>query len=388
MSDRNIQIPSLEVLRTHRSEKWRGFADDVIPLPVAEMDFEVAEPIRAILREMVDTSDLGYMGPIPEVGQSFASFAKSRWNWSVDPLQVHLATDVGVGVVEVIRTFMKPGDGLLINSPVYQNFYSWIRETGVAQVDVPFLYRGHDVAPDMPWDVDWDGIEKAYASGIKAHLLCSPHNPLGRIYSKEELNRLVALAKKHDVIIISDEIHAPLTYKEHTFTPLLSLGEDACAQTICVTAASKAWNIAGLKAAIIVTQSQAMDELMKKLPPAVHYRGSILGGFATAAAFSDGTLWLETAIAQLDENRRLLKTLLETHLPQVKYHLPQAGYLAWLDVRDLGLGDEPAATLLREKKVAFNDGFIYGEIGRGYVRLNFATSPEIITAAIKQIVQS
>ena len=386
MSDHFVSAPNLAELQTHRSEKWRGFPADVLPLPVAEMDFPVAQPIRDLLAEMVAKSDLGYLGSIPELGQGFAHFAGMRWNWEVDPLQVRAATDVGVAVVEILRVFTQPGDSILLSSPVYHNFYNWINETKLNLVDVPFERTGDE--SNNPWEINWDGIEKAYASGLKVHILCSPHNPLGRIYSKEELLRLVALAKRYEVLIISDEIHAPLTYKDKSFTPMLSLGKEAEEVSITVTAASKGWNIAGLKCAIIVTQNEALKSKLDSMPIAVHYRASLLGGFATAIAFAEGGVWLDSVIENLDHNRRMIKELLGSQLPSVRYHLPDNSYLAWLDLEALNLGEDPSITLLEKGRVAFNAGHTYGKQCSQYVRLNFATSPTIVTEAIHRIARA
>ena len=386
MSDHQFSAHNLAELHTHRSEKWRAFPQDVLPLPVAEMDFPVAEPIKAILIEMVAHSDLGYLGPIPELGLGFKKFAAERWNWTVDEKQVRAATDVGVAVVEILRVFTKPGDSILISSPVYHNFYTWINETKLTLVDVPFERTGDEAT--NPWVINWDSIEKAYASGIKVHLLCSPHNPLGFIHTKQDLLKYVALAKKHNVLIISDEIHAPLTFPGETFVPMLSLGTDAESVSVCVTAASKGWNIAGLKCAIIISQNVEMNSKLANLAPAMHYRASLLGGFATAVAFADSGVWLDTVITQLDHNRHLIKKLLAEKLPTVRYHIPQNSYLAWLDVESLSLGADPSATLIEKARVAFNAGHIYGKQCDQYVRLNFATSPEIITEAIDRIARS
>lgn len=384
MSDIDITAPSLAELSTHHSEKWRAFAPDVIPLPVAEMDFPVAAPIRELLHSMVEHSDLGYLGAIPELGNSFASFADSRWNWTVDPAHVRVATDVGVGVVEILRVLTNPGDGVLISSPVYQNFYTWINETKVKCIDVPFIHQqSGDVS--LAWSIDWKGIEEAYSSGVKVHLLCSPHNPIGRVYTKEELSKFVALAVKYNVIIISDEIHSPLEYSEHPFVPILTLGEDAQSHSVVVTAASKGWNIAGLKCAIIISGSEAMHERLNALPPALHYRASLLGAFATAVAFDKCAPWLDTVINQLDHNRNLISKLLAEHLPEVIYNPPQHSYLAWFDLSALNLGDEPTAAILDKSKVALNAGHIYGAQWGQFARMNFATSPEIITQAITQM---
>lgn len=386
MSDQQFSAHNLAELHTHRSEKWRGFPQDVLPLPVAEMDFPVAEPIKAILTEMVSHSDLGYLGPIPELGLGFKKFAAERWNWTVDEKQVRAATDVGVAVVEILRVFTQPGDSILISSPVYHNFYTWINETKLTLVDVPFERTGDEVK--NPWLVNWQAIETAYASGIKVHLLCSPHNPLGFIYTEQDLLKIVALAKKHDVLVISDEIHAPLTFPGETFVPILSLGSDAEAVSVTVTAASKGWNIAGLKCAIIISQNPEMNSKLANLAPAMHYRASLLGGFATAVAFADSGVWLDTAIAQLDHNRHLIKKLLAEKLPTVRYHIPQNSYLAWLDVESLNLGIDPSVTLIEKGRVAFNPGHAFGKQCDQYVRLNFATSPEIITEAIERIARA
>ena len=386
MSDSHLEFLTLEELATHRSEKWRGFASDVIPLPVAEMDFAVAEPIRKLLHTMVESSDMGYLGSIPELNASFSEFALTRWDWQVDPTKVRLATDVGVAVVELLRVFTAPGESILISSPVYQNFYTWMNETKVDCIDVPFIYTPTDDITST-WVIDWDGIEKAYQSGIKVHLLCSPHNPNGRMYSESELKRFIELARKNNVIIISDEIHSPLEYKEHPFTPILTLGSEAAECSVVVTAASKGWSIAGLKCAIIVSGNDQMHEKLNALPPALHFRASIFGAFATAIAFSEGTPWLDTVIKQLDQNRHLISTLLSDLLPEVKYIPPQHSYLAWLDLSALNLGVDPGATILLQSKVALNSGHIYGTQWNQFVRLNFATSPEIITKAITQIAE-
>jgi cystathionine beta-lyase len=388
MSDNNVVAPALSELLTHSSEKWRGFPADVLPLPVMEMDFPVAEAIRDVLIKMVTNSDLGYLGPVPELADQFAAFCKKRWNWEIDTAQVRIAADVGVGCVEVLRVFTKPGDRILINSPVYQNFYNWMNETKLEKVDIPFVNSGSLSGDVNPWTLDLDEVEKVYASGIKVHLLCSPHNPLGRIYSHAELTRIAEMAKKYGVIVISDEIHSPLVFKGHEFFPFLNISETAREVGVVVTSASKGWNIAGLKSALIVSQNQAIDEVLKLMPPAVKFRSSILGAFASAAAFKDGEVWLDSVIKILEENSLMVRDLLSAKLPSVKTHLPQSSYVAWLDLTSLNLGENPAQTLLERGKVAFNAGHMYGPESAQFVRLNFATSPTILTEAIDRIVKS
>ena len=388
MSDNNVVAPALSELLTHSSEKWRGFPADVLPLPVMEMDFPIAQPIRDVLIEMVNHSDLGYLGPVPELTDGFAVFCAQRWGWEIDKSQVRIAADVGVGCVEVLRVFTKPGDRILINSPVYQNFYNWLNEVKLEKVDIPFINSGSQSDDVNPWTLDLDEVEKAYASGIRVHLLCSPHNPLGRIYSRAELTRIADMAKKYGVIVISDEIHSPLVFKGHEFVPFLAISETAREVGITVTSASKGWNIAGLKSALIVSQNAAIDEVLALMPPAVKFRSSILGAFASAAAFKDGGMWLDSVLATLQENSVMVRDLLSAKLPSVKTHLPQSSYVAWLDLTSLNLGENPAQTLLERGKVAFNAGHMYGAQSSQFVRLNYATSPTILTEAIDRIVKS
>lgn len=382
MSD--FQLLSLEELRTHKSVKWRTFPAEVLPLPVAEMDFKVAEPIRKVLLEMVSHSDLGYLGPIPEMGEAFALFASTRFGWSPNPLQVRIAADVGVGIVETLRVITKPGDSILINSPVYPSFISWSEETHLKIIDVP-LSRSESEVDGNFWHLNWEGIEAAYKSGIQVHLICNPHNPLGRIYTRAELLRLAQLASNYGVIVISDEIHAPLTFAEQPFTPFLAISDEARSVGITVTAASKGWNIAGLKCAIIVTENEALHQRLNLIAPATHPRTSILGAFATVAAFRDGGPWLDELLVQLDSNRKLVQQLIEEKLPGAIAHIPHSSYLSWIDLSAYNLGDDPAGYLVTHAQTALVPGVNFGKDFSQFVRLNFATSPQIIEEAFERV---
>lgn len=375
MSDNKVVAPELSVLLERHSSKWRRFPSDVLPMHVAEMDFQIAEPVAARIIKMTTENDLGYLGPVPEVAAAFEKFAKKRWGWQIEPSYLHLATDVGVAVVEFLRTHLKPGEKVIINTPVYSGFYHWLEELEIEPLDVPLITGNHEYL------FDFDGLEKAFAAGNRILLLCNPHNPVGRAFSREELTRLAALARKYDAIVLSDEIHAPLTYGE--FVPYLACGEDAAATGVCITSSSKSWNLAGLKAAFILAQSPAMEELLKVLPEGMHWRTSIVGAFAMAEAFENGTPWLDATLVTLDENRRHLATELERLLPSVKYHIPEAGYLAWLEISELGLTNEEIFT---KAKVACVPGpEMGGDAYQNFARFNFGTSKEIITEALERI---
>ena len=369
----------LAELRLRHSSKWRRYAPDVLPMHVAEMDYEIAPQIQELLIDFIQRSDLGYLGPIPEVADAFVGFAERHWGWTPDPKQIRIATDVSVGTVEILRALTKPGDRVLINSPVYAAFYVWLKEVGCQIADVPLI-------PDLEtWRLDIAGIEKAFQDGVKFYLLCSPHNPMGRVHERHELEAIAELALKYGVVVISDEIHAPLTYEAGAFVPYLGVSDAARETGVVVTAASKSFNLAGLKASIFVTQSATMASRIAQVPPDTHWRSSILGGFAMACAFRECDDWLTQANAANRANRDLLTKLVSERLPGVPYWVAQGGYLAWLDLSSLNIGDNPAARILEEQRVSLVPGTDLGADYPQYVRINFAASAEAIERTVEAI---
>ena len=372
-----IHEPKLEDLRKKSGSKWRRYPADVLPLHVAEMDFEVAEPVVAILAKMVSESNLGYLGPMPELAEAFGGFAKRRWNWDLEGSSIKVVTDVGVAAVDVMRTALKPGSRVVVTSPVYSSFFTWVPEAGCEVQDVPLTAE---------FRLDLPAIEAALAAGARAVLLCNPHNPTGTVHSREELQELARIAEQYSAIVISDEIHAPLTFGSSVFTPYLTLGPAALATGIVLTSNSKSWNTAGLKASIMISQSSEMNELLSRTTAANHWRSSILGAFAMVASFNAGEAWLDEALNILDDNRVFLKHQVE-RIPGARFIMPESTYLAWVDLSDTALAGEPAKRILEEAKVAFVGG---DECGKGYsnfVRVNFATSKAIIKQAFDQIVE-
>lgn len=367
---------NLDELRKRTSSKWRRFAPDVLPMHVAEMDYDIAENIKNLLLQKVSASDLGYTGPVPEVAEGFVKFAAERWGWQVDPTQVRLSTDVGVSAVEILRALGKPGDKVVINSPVYSSFFGWIQEVGLEVADVP-LVVGED-----QWQLDLAGLEAAFAAGAKFYLICNPHNPLGKLFSQSELIAIANLAKQYNVFVISDEIHAPLTFAGEEFVPYLSVSQSARDTGVCITAASKSWNLAGLKASVIVTDSPIVVEKLHKLPMALHWRSGILGAFAMAEAFANSVDWLDQVIELNRKSGELFGELMSKHLPKVKHWVPAAGYLAWIDISSLEISDNPAQTIIDEQKVAFVPGVEHGKPYGKYVRINFACAPESLERAV------
>ena len=370
-----VSADSLDELRKRRSEKWRTFPEDVLPLPVAEMDFPIAKPIRDLLIDMVKRSDLGYSILTPELPQAFANYARRNWDWTVNKDQFYLATDVGVAGIEVLRLWTSPGDKVVINSPVYLNFFEWIKEANCEVVDVPLKNLGND------WALDLAGLEDAFAAGVKVYILCNPHNPVGHVFTLDELEKIAELAKRYGVLVISDEIHAPLIFSEAKFTPYLNVSDSARETGICITSASKSWNIAGLKCAQIVADDFAINNKLAFLPVSLPGRASLLGVWASVAAYNQGEPWLEAVLKNIDENRHYLSKLLKKHLPKAKYAIPHSTYLAWIDLS--AYGQEDVGTLLLDKgRVALSNGVDFGGVGKDFVRFNLATSKEIIKEAV------
>ena len=374
-----VQALSLDQLRKRKSVKWRQFPNDVLPLPVAEMDFASAPAIKAALLDMVERSDTGYLGPFPELFDAFAKFSNQRWGWQPDVKQMRIATDVGVGIVELMRVLIKPGDKVMLNSPVYENIWRWINEVDATTVDTPLTEI------DLNYTLDLDAIEREYKNGVKIHILCHPHNPVGVIFDKQQLASLAELAKRYQVVVLSDEIHAPLSYDAKSFTPFLAVSEVAKEVGIIITSASKSFNLAGLKCAVIITQSTALAERINKMPPAVTWRASLFGAVASTAAYTQSSDWLDGLLITLDKNRKLVDDLIQSMLPGIRYRIPDFGYLAWLDMTSLGLGEDPAARILEKGKVALNGGILYGPKHKNFVRLNFGTSTELITEGFNRI---
>ena len=351
-------------------------------MPFAVMDYELAEPIQAALISLVKNSDAGYLGNVPELGQALSFFANQRWGWQIDPSSIKIAPDVGVGVIEICRLILSPGDKILINTPVYYNFYNWIKEIHCEVVDAPLVEN------ELRYSLDFSGIEAAYASGVKVHILCNPHNPVGAVFTKSELANLADLAKQYGVRIMSDEIHAPLVYKENTFTPFLSASESAREVGFAFLSATKTFNIAGLKCAQIVAQSDHNCAILEKLPLAVHSRASLFGAIASAVAYHDCIDWLDALIVELDSSRRFLKELMSNSGTSIGYRMPEAGYFGWLDLRALEMQGDVAQRFITEGKIAIAPGNFYGPSGSGFIRMNFSTSKEIIQDAARRIIST
>jgi cysteine-S-conjugate beta-lyase len=374
--------PPLERLRRRTSEKWRSFPDDVLPAFVAEMDFDLAPPVAAALREAIDAGDCGY-ACVRELRPIFCEYASRALSLRLDSHHVFTVPDVMAGVAQALHVLTPPASAIAINPPVYPPFFEVLRSSGREIVEVPL------VADDLgTWRIDLDGLERAFAAGARGYLLCSPHNPVGRVWSAGELRAIASLAKRYRVAVIADEIHAPLTMPGAPFSSFLSC-VDEMQSCVALFSASKAWNVPGLKCAVAVAGNgavrTALAKRLKEIPTEIASRVGHLGVIASIAAFREGGAWLDGLRTHLDANRRLLSTLLRERLPKARWTPPEATYLAWIDCKALDLGEDPARRFLEYGRVALEPGHRFGTGGASYVRLNFGTSPAIVTEIVDRM---
>lgn len=364
------EVP-LDQLRLRRSVKWRHYAPEVLPAWVAEMDFTLAPPIAEALHAAIDCSDTGYRWA-DEVPEALMGFAAEAWNWSIDPERVIVLADVMSGIAQSLINLTEPGDHVVVNPPVYPPFFSTVQHVAQRTLREVPLAR-----VDGGYAIDLFEMERAFSDPqVRAYVLCSPHNPTGTVHSPETLREIGRLAREHDILVIADEIHAPLTLPGARHTPYLSLVEDDALAVSCVSA-SKAWNIPGLKCAQLVGTERSVPVLREQIPLEATFGIGHFGVLGTLAAYRDGRPWLDEAIGALGARRSQLgQGLADLADAGVTWVRPQASYLAWVHLPVLG--EDPAKVLLEEADLAVNSGLPFGEPGAQHARINFATSHTVL----------
>jgi cysteine-S-conjugate beta-lyase len=370
---------TLESLRNRTSYKWRTYPPDVLPAFLAEMDFDPADEVKDAIRAALDAGDLGYPHK-GDLGDAFAEFAAGRLGgWAPDPDLVFAIPDVMTGIIEVVQALVRPGGGVVINPPVYSPFFFRLELAGRRVVEAPLAADG-----DGDYELDLDAVDRALAlPGTGAYLLCNPHNPVGRVWTREQLTAVADVCDRRGVPLLVDEIHAPLVLPGAEHVPFHTLDHPAARRAVIFTSATKGWNIPGVKCGIAVAGDAESEAILRLRWDAL--LASHLGVHATVAALRRGRHWLDAAVAQIDENGKLLADLLARDLPAVRYRRPQASFLAWLDCRDLGLGADPAAAFLSAGRVALSPGPDFGSQGSGFARLNIGTSPELLAEAVRRM---
>ncbi|WP_307816492.1 MalY/PatB family protein [Nocardioides limicola] len=361
-----------ELRRTRTSIKWHAYPADVLPVWVAEMDARPCPDVVSAVTAAVTRGDTGY-ADVRGFAEAFADFAARRWAWQPDPATVLSVPDVMIGAAELIRVLTPPEGAVVLSPPCYDAFHGFVDAVGRRPVHAP-LTADHRLDPDA--------LARAFADAGpgSVYLLCNPQNPTGTVHTAAELVGLAELADAHGVQVISDEIHAPLVRPGVTFTPYLTLPE--AAGGISLVSASKAWNLAGLKAALAVPGPACT--LLSQVHPTITHGANHIAVQAQQAAFAHGEAWLDQLLGEIDDRRALFGQLLATHLPGVRMAPAEATYLAWLDCAALDLAD-PAAAFLARGRVAVTGGQRYAPDAGQWVRVNLATSAEVLTEAVRRM---
>ncbi|MBK8417703.1 MalY/PatB family protein [Candidatus Villigracilis saccharophilus] len=383
MTDFN-QVPNRR--RSSNSIKWQYYPKDVLPMWVADMEFPAPRPILRALHKAVDHGVLGYELPSNALKETVASRMDKLYGWKVKPEAVVTVTGIVSGFSVAARIACTTQKGVLIQTPVYNEFHEVKNNIGIPQLESPLIKRV--VGNILSYEIDWDVFEmQVKKAGM--FLLCNPHNPLGLIFSRKDLRKMAELCIKNNVLIVSDEIHSELLLDDNKFTPLAKLSAEIAKHTITLVAPSKTFNIAGLFCGFaIITDNELRDRYEKEVNHQRMHVGS-MGLIAAQSALSgecDG--WLKELRGYLTDNRDFLVEYVTEYMPQVRLTVPDATYLGWLDFTQTGLIGSPYEFFLKYAKVAFSDGKLFGASGEGHVRLNFGTSRKLLEQGLDRILKA
>jgi len=380
--------------RNTASLKWDAVHDifgdkDVLPMWIADMDFEVARPITDAILKRAEHAIYGYT-TIPEsLIDAVIERIKSKFNWDVKPEWLIFTPGTVSALYITIKAITSIGDSVLVQEPVYYPFFSAIRDNGA-----------HIVSNDLKlvnyhYEIDFDYLEDKFlgkdgiftgSNRIKAMILCNPHNPVGRVYTKEELTKIGEILIKNEVVVISDEIHCEIVYTGHRHIPFASISEEFADNSITLISGSKTFNIAGLETSIIIIPNKKLRRRFIEAKGKLLSNPNPFGLVATEAAFRYGDDWLSQLLEYLEGNLKFLMDYVEKRIPKVKVIKPEGTYLAWLDFRELGMDKYTLSEFLRKNaKVGLDDGYIFGKSGEGFARLNFACPRSILEEGLRRI---
>lgn len=369
-----------ETLYQKQCAKWQMHPNDVLPLWVADMDFPVAEEIRTALKNHVETSNFGYppKGGMPGLMDATLERLKSRYGLNLEPSQLHFTNSTVTGLYLGVMACSSPGEEVIMQSPIYGPFMAAVDNTGRKAVYIKMVHDGEH------WRIDFEALEKAVTPASRIFMLCNPHNPVGRVFTRAELERLGEFVLKHRLWVISDELHADLRYPGFEHIAFATLSDAIAQRTITLYGPSKSFNLAGLKISCAFSHNEALLARFKEMGTGLAGLPNTLAQTATLTAYREGDAWLYSTLEYLKGNRDFVADFVSNKIPQVKHTSPEGTYLAWLDFTNLELDD--VETFLREKaKVALNDGAWFGPSGEGFARLNFATSRSIVEEALGRI---
>ena len=356
---------------------------DVIPMGIADMDLKTAPCVSQAIRRRAAHETYGYGFASEEFLASCAGWQRRRHGWAVSPDWITYTPGVNMALVCAVEMFTRPGDGVIIQTPVYYPYFDYVRGTGRYIAANPLVNRGGR------YEMDFDGLEAlAKKPDVKLMLLCSPHNPVGRVWTREELVRVGRICIDNGVMLAVDEIHADLVFAPHRHTPFASISEEFAHSCIVCTSPSKTFNLAGLLVSdIIIPDEKIRKAFQEKMAPYYLWPGNF-GAAAQIAAYTQGEQWLDALLGFLEGNAGYIEAFTAEHMPAVRYRRPEGTYLAWLDFRALGMKDDELwRFMLHEAKVATDNGVMFGTNGegRGFQRLNFACPRPQLQSAMERI---
>jgi cysteine-S-conjugate beta-lyase len=367
--------------RDTESSKWHKFGPHVLPLWVADMDFRSPEPVIQALRRRVEHGIYGYVLEQRDVHEVLTDRLQKRYGWRVSPDALVLLPGVIPGFNLAARAVARPGDGMLMQVPVYPPILRCPGNVGLSRDEAP-LRRG----ADGHYEIEWDVFERAIQPRTRIFLLCNPHNPVGRVWRRDELQRMAELCLGHDLVICADEIHGDLVYPGHQHVPIATLGPEVETRTITLLAPSKTFNLAGLKASVAIIPDAALRERFIAARVDLVQTVNVFGYTALVAAYRDGQEWLDALLRYLEANRDFLVDYVRARLPGVRVAAPEGTYLAWLDCRECPIaGGDPFTFFLEAAQVALNDGRAFGPGGEGFVRLNFGCPRALLTEGLERM---
>ncbi|MEW8956352.1 MalY/PatB family protein [Clostridium sp.] len=361
--------------------KWDTVSEDILPMWVADMDFESPKEVIEALRERVDHGVYGYLDSIDSYYEAVKNWMEKRHNYNVDKSWIVSTPSVVATINIAIRAFTKEGDKILIETPVYHPFFHAVKNNNRTLVESSLIFN------EEKYVMDFQDLENKFKHGVKLMILCSPHNPVGRVWTKEELINLRDLCLKYKVLVISDEIHSDLTFKDNPHTVFASLGNGIEDISITCIAPSKTFNIAGIQASNVIIHNKALrDKFVSELDSVGFHSINIFAVAALTAAYNSSEYWLDELLVYIKDNYLYVKEYLEKHIPKVKVMPYESTYLLWLDFRELNLSQEELVKLLEEKaKIFLNDGTMFGKDGKGFMRMNIGCPRELLNEGLKRL---
>ena len=362
------------------SDKWHHYGDDVLPMWVADMDFLSPQPVIRALRERVEHGVFGYGTDLPELRQVSVDRLAGLYGWRVLPQDFIFLPGVITGFNLACRAVTAPGDGMLVQTPIYPPILRVPGNVGLTCDEMELTRQ-----PDGHYTIDFDAFDKTMTDRTRVFILSNPHNPVGRAFQRQELERMAEICLRRNVVICSDEIHCDLLFRGVQHIPIASLDAEIANHTITLIAPSKTFNIAGLQCSVAIIQNADLRKKFKAARVDLVNEVNVLGLVAALAAYREGQEWLDELLVYLEANRDLLVQYVSEQMPGIRMGKPEATYLAWLDCRQAGIPGNPHKFFLEQAKVAVNDGVTFGRGGEGFVRLNFGCPRSTLLEALDKM---